>query len=297
METAIKRSLLIFGASTAGKNALANLSKTDNVLAYVDNDPAKQGSMFEGRPVISPSALNDFEYDRIVIASEFFESISEQLITAFNIAPEKIEVLSQNQLAPMCFGHSAAMKDTAETLIFTLAELFDSRNIDYFIDAGTLLGIYRDQALIPWDSDLDFGVMENEVDAVALCLTQSLPTLNARTGGQWQCTPHLAQQSFGAIQCGDIRAFKLNNIEGPGPAPQIDIFVKYVRGAHVDYSLASRGISVPREHVDRFDAICYQEKTLKVPHDPEGYLAAYYGDWRTPVKQWHVGNIKGGKRF
>ena len=47
-----------------------------------------------------------------------------------------------------------------EILINTLSE----NKINYWICQGTLLGIIRDKKLIPWDHDIDIGILENEND-------------------------------------------------------------------------------------------------------------------------------------
>ncbi|HJD55436.1 MAG TPA: LicD family protein [Rickettsia endosymbiont of Pyrocoelia pectoralis] len=46
------------------------------------------------------------------------------------------------------------MKDTHEIL--------SKRNIPYFVESGTLLGAIRHQGIIPFDDDLDIGVMQEE---------------------------------------------------------------------------------------------------------------------------------------
>lgn len=45
-------------------------------------------------------------------------------------------------------------------LIFRLKNIFKEFNIEYFIICGTLLGSYRHSGLMPWDDDIDIGIMD-----------------------------------------------------------------------------------------------------------------------------------------
>lgn len=75
--------LVVFGASAAGRLAfeqLDTLGVRAQVVAVVDNDPAKAGTIFEGHEVRAFRTLDRSTYDRVIIASQFgLPAISKQL--------------------------------------------------------------------------------------------------------------------------------------------------------------------------------------------------------------------------
>lgn len=45
-------------------------------------------------------------------------------------------------------------------------ELFKENNIPYFIICGTLLGSIRHSDIIPWDDDIDIGILDKDINKV-----------------------------------------------------------------------------------------------------------------------------------
>ena len=46
--------------------------------------------------------------------------------------------------------------------LLSAIDILNEYKINYWICHGTLLGIIRDKKLIPWDQDIDIGVLENK---------------------------------------------------------------------------------------------------------------------------------------
>ena len=50
--------------------------------------------------------------------------------------------------------------------MFYVTDLLTENNITYWLDYGALLGAVRNGELIPWDSDVDLGVLAEDVEKI-----------------------------------------------------------------------------------------------------------------------------------
>jgi len=53
-----------------------------------------------------------------------------------------------------------------EDLLHNTITIFDKHNIEYFLHYGTLLGMWRDNIIIPWEFDLDYGVPQADCEKI-----------------------------------------------------------------------------------------------------------------------------------
>tara|TARA_B100001248_G_scaffold262700_2_gene261139 strand:- start:28606 stop:30240 length:1635 start_codon:yes stop_codon:yes gene_type:complete len=75
------KKVLVFGTGQGAEQACALFEGLWDVVAFLDNDVAKQGALFQGVPVLAIQALERMEWDFIVIASSFAEAINTQLLS------------------------------------------------------------------------------------------------------------------------------------------------------------------------------------------------------------------------
>ncbi|GAC05484.1 MAG: LicD family protein [Paraglaciecola sp.] len=287
--------VVIFGASLSGRSALSELSKQYDVVAFADNDSKKHGSKIQNIPIVSPLDITSFEPDKVMIASEFFEQIEEQLRQL--IPQTTVEVLPARLIKPIQLKNSHRQGQTAVDLLLMLSENLNALDVPHYIDAGTLLGVYRDNALIPWDDDLDFSVNAQYLNHTIRTLEQFLPKLFELTSVRWTLHQYVNQREYGAVPVGAIRALKLLPEDDNANLPGIDFFVKYIDGNYMDYCLASRGFRMPARHFSGIQSHSFSEGTVYLPHDVEGYLEGHYGDWRTPKQDWSLSQIKSATVF
>ena len=287
--------VVIFGASLSGRSALSELSKQFDVVAFADNDSTKHGLKIQNIPIVSPMDLTALAPDKVMIASEFFEQIEEQLK---QLVPEiSVEVLPARMIKPIQLKNSHRQGQTAVDLLLMLSENLHSHDVPHYIDAGTLLGVYRDNALIPWDDDLDFSVNAQYLEHTVQTLEHLLPKLLELTGVSWTLHQYVNQREYGAVPVGAIRPLKLLPSEEKVTLPGIDFFVKYIDGEYMDYCLASRGFRMPTRHFSNIRGHSFSVGTVYLPHDVEGYLEGHYGDWRTPKQDWSLNQIKSATVF
>lgn len=293
--------ILIFGAGLSGLSAWNNLKNTHKILGFIDNNPDKHGQNFCQLPVFSPEKLTDLDFDYIFIASEYIESIKAQLLGEIKVPPEIVITLPSYMTKPMQFGQQAGSAEAGEQVLCWLCQTLNDAGVHYFLDAGTLLGIVRDKALIPWDDDLDIGIPLNELQRVHSLLEKRLGELDHLSGANWNMSQVFSEHDFGAIKAGDVRSLKLSAQQNAQASdvtlPMVDLFVKYPNEQSADYALASRGISMPIEHFTQTETIQFAGINMKTPAKPELYLERYYGDWKTPKKQWDVGMINSASSF
>lgn len=283
---------VIFGASLSGMSAKKYLDNTYNIIAFCDNDKQKHNTLLQNLPILSIEQLDTTVFDKLLIASEFFEQIEQQVLELNTIAKDKIEILPATVIKPVHFDQDESITANAIAILHLVCQHLNTFNITYYVDAGTLLGIYRDNALIPWDDDLDLAISSSHLKLTIESIEDLFPQLEELTGKSWLLTQHIAAQDFGAVKKGDIRALKLHPKDNDSTLPMMDFFVKYIEGEWMDYTLSSRGFRMPSEHILQLDTVTFAGQTINVPSKIELYLERHYGEWRTPKKNWNLSDLK-----
>ena len=155
------------------------------------------------------------------------------------------------------------LPDCAFDILKEGCDTLDSLGVPYCLADGTLLGIYRDRKLIPFDRDLDIAII-HPVDASAIIRA-------------------FAERGFQIGRC----------VEVYGQAQQI-VFYKhsvvfdilfYTRHDEVvaTFSEADYYFVHPYDHYLKFDSVVYCGRLFPVPNRTEDWLCRVYGeDWRTP---------------
>jgi lipopolysaccharide cholinephosphotransferase len=99
-------------------------------------------------------------------------------------------------------------RDVLVGLLCKLDELAAEVNVEYWIDGGTLLGSVRNQAVIPWDDDVDVGMLRRDFNRFAkhLRTETSLPFVLHDASSEMQL-----QTNFDAAKIRDSRTIGLED--------------------------------------------------------------------------------------
>jgi hypothetical protein len=83
--------IIIFGTGSRAEKVMKSMDLSRyKLVAYLDNNEKKQGTLWNGIIIKSPKNLEKIEYDKIVICSTAYDAIFEQLTQIYNINPHKI---------------------------------------------------------------------------------------------------------------------------------------------------------------------------------------------------------------
>lgn len=134
---------------------------------------------------------------------------------------------------------------------------------DYWISAGTSLGLFRDGEPIENDCDLDIGMFEPK-DVVAIESAFYDKGYRYIRKADYDGKPHQ-------------RAFIKDDVI-------FDIYFYYRDG---DFLLNYNNYGMMRKPaylIDEFEFINYKENTYRMPKSPDYYVWRYGEDWETPIR-------------
>lgn len=285
--------IVIFGTGAAGQRVFDNLNKDLKIIGFADNDVQKQNTLLNGLPVFSPQQL-EATSAHVVVASEFYEQIRKSLLEETALDESRISQAPASAMTSSCFGKHHV---TGICILETICKGLSEAKLDYHIDAGTLLGLYRDEKLIPWDDDLDIAVDSSLFSALKNKMSEIKTSLENVTQEMWGLDELTSEHTFGNVLKGKPRSLKLACTSNDDLA-SVDFFIKYRCTKHSDYCLASRGIRMPANLSESTFEKVLAGIAVRLPNDTEGYLGHHYGkDWRTPNPNWSLQDLDNSTIF
>lgn len=206
------------------------------------------------------------------------------------------------------------MINIVEDQLINTIRLLENHGLNYWIESGTLLGLYRNGELISHDKDIDIGVWSD--DEGCLCdLAVSLSS--SYSVRKYFYNKRLYKIKLVPINQPELRKidfnlyFKYNNM---ACAYQSVFFKKenlflYYGMLLIEYAFTARFIRrstvlffgkwplkylrqpafwlIRAEHFTIRDDLYYRGKKIKIPSSTPVYLENKYGDWRKEKTQWN----------
>ncbi len=171
----------------------------------------------------------------------------------------------------------------AEKTLSLIGRVFRNRGVDYMLEGGTLLGIIRENRLLPWDTDIDISIRSDQAEKVV-----------RRLWVFWlygyKTRVKRFKKDIGPFKKGDIRIIKIQkHYFYVKKFELVDIFVKYkIDGEYLNVVGKKPAIvrNFPAKYLEQNDQVEFKGDIYPVPVDCDAYLTLVYGDWRTPVKEW-----------
>jgi capsular polysaccharide biosynthesis protein len=94
--------ILIFGTGAGGSYLYKSIHHKKNIVGFLDNNVQKQGTDFLGTFIYSPNKIAELTFDKIIIASDYYLEIIQQLTHELNVDSNKVE-----------FFHSASQESAS----------------------------------------------------------------------------------------------------------------------------------------------------------------------------------------
>ncbi|NOR44556.1 MAG: hypothetical protein GQ534_03140 [Candidatus Delongbacteria bacterium] len=172
---------------------------------------------------------------------------------------------------------------TARKMLKDVCRILDENNIPYTLEGGTLLGIVRENRLLPWDNDLDLTITDDHLDKLIKIRWKIwLAGYRTRIRKSKKDMPHFPAGSVRLIKI-QTRKFLLKGVS------LLDVFVKTKVDEKYFWTVGIKNPvlkSVPYHFYEELSKFPFDGYDYSVPTQYEDYLTYRYGDWKIPVKEY-----------
>lgn len=205
--------------------------------------------------------------DGVLVSDDLIQTVPTQAIER-KITKENIKLKDRNNHYKM-----------KQMLLFTIDQL-QKNNIPFWLEAGTLLGIYRDGNLISWDYDADISIPAEYSDKVAALRYKFFPRYIVRK-----------RPIYSRWIPGDTRVVKVKTAWEKLRQVNFHIDLFCVYKVNDKYRWVDSGVlkQVDAKFFDTQDSIKWEKHKIPIPAHTDEYLSLRYGNWRIPSKSYIAG--------
>lgn len=173
----------------------------------------------------------------------------------------------------------------AEKMLKDVCSLLEENNILYTLEGGTLLGIVRDNKLLPWDNDLDITTTQD--------FTSQLIKLKWKVWFKlgYKMRVKYYKKDVPPFKKGELRIIKIQvrKLYFLKAYTLMDIFVKKEVNDQYFWTVGIKKPvlkSVPSHFYKEFKSHSFNDHTYSIVKNHDEYLSLRYGEWKVPVKEY-----------
>lgn len=259
------KKIVIFGTGAAGRAIYRAIKDNFNVVAFIDNSTAKQGSKFDGVDICSVENLVNLDYDSVYLGGIWADDMEAQLRT-LGIDESRITVLEEKDIS-----FSTPSREVAtDEVMRALDEYFRDIKMDYFLCNSGLISLLRGNPL-SIVSDVDLYVMNYaDLEYLARELPRAL-------GSKYRLNLRYVEGEAAVRRDGEIKRICVVNNESESVAIDIGLFDEYGELMVCDYD-DGRFFYFPKEIFEGgFTRLEYRGFELNVLKKYDEYLQFMYG--------------------
>ena len=155
--------------------------------------------------------------------------------------------------------------DSREKGFLEIVEIFEKNNINFFLQAGIVLGAYREKYFIKWDWDVEFGLFEKD-------FTRNYDLIrNELTKKDFKIFHEINEGKDGKLDCYKGYDHKSTLFE-----------ILSWRYDALNKTYHRWNINIPSRFLDTKYEINFLNRKFTCPGPIEEYLEYQYGDWKIP---------------
>jgi phosphorylcholine metabolism protein LicD len=170
-----------------------------------------------------------------------------------------------------------------EKMLQDVTAILESEKIPYVLEGGTLLGIVREDRLLPWDNDLDLTITRPHCKKLLAARWKFwLKGYRTRIRKIKSDTQHFRKGEARILKVQTTRFFLFKDVS------LMDIFIKDLVDERYYWTVSEKEVlkSAPRHYYENFTQFSFRNKLYSIPEQFDAYLQSRYGDWRIAKQSW-----------
>ncbi|MBQ3167975.1 hypothetical protein [Campylobacter sp.] len=258
------QNIVIFGTGAAGRAIYRALKDEFNIVAFIDNNPNKQGTKYCDIEICSVQNVVNLKFDYVYLGGIWADEMEAQLLNL--IDKSKIKVLDEKDIS---FSTPSRQVATDE-IMRVLDGYFKEIKMDYFLCNSALISLLRGNSLSVV-SDVDLYVM-NYADLEYLA--RELPHF---LGSEYKLNLRYVKGDAAVRTDGQIKRICITNNLLESIVIDIGLFDEYKNFMVCDYD-DGRYFYFPKEIFEGgFTRLEYMDFELNVLKHYNEYLEFMYG--------------------